>query len=113
MIRAYAKIVGMLLVLIGLVGLVGVISTVRPTDLFHLAVGILFAYLGFLQRDTEVVRQVVGGMGVLLLLVKGTVILAPLLWGEPPFHGPIEITCLVVGLLSILVARYSRDRTPP
>ncbi len=113
MIRTYAKIVGILLFFVGLVGFANLIETVLPTDLFHMAVGILFTYLGFLQRDVEVVRKVVGGMGVLLLVVKGAVILTPLLWGGAPLHGPIEITCLVVGLLSVLAARYSRDGAPP
>ena len=50
--------------------------------------GAIFAHLGFFQRDTMVVRGVIGGMGVLVLLVKGVVILAPLLWGKPHFHAP-------------------------
>lgn len=109
MIRVYAKTVGVVLVLLGLAGLTGVVDTVRPTDLFHVGVGVIFTYLGFLQRDAVVVRTVVGGMGLLLLLAKGVVLLVPLLWGEAPFHGPIEITCLVVGFLSVLAARYLRD----
>jgi hypothetical protein len=73
----------------------------------------LFAYLGFLQRDLEVVRMMAGGMGVLLLVSKVVVILAPLLWGEAPYRGPIEITCVLAGGLSVLAARYLRGRVYP
>ncbi|MBV9454455.1 MAG: hypothetical protein JOZ19_10100 [Rubrobacter sp.] len=65
--------------------------------LFHAVVGGIFTYLGFLQRDTEVVREAVGGMGLLLLLIKGVTILSPLLWGGPLLRRPIEITCLMAG----------------
>ena len=79
MLRAYARIVGIVLLLSALVGGANVINTAWPVDFFHAAVGAIFAYIGFLQRDTEVVRQAVGGMGLLLLLVKGATIVAPLL----------------------------------
>ena len=112
MLRAYARIVGIVLLLSALVGGANVINTAWPVDFFHATVGAIFAYIGFLQRDTEVVRQAVGGMGLLLLLVKGATIVAPLLWGETLLRGPIEITCLVVGALSVLAARYLRDSPP-
>jgi len=51
-------------------------------------------------------------MGVLFLLIKGAIILAPLAWGEGLLLEPIETTCLVVGILSVLVARYLRDAPP-
>jgi hypothetical protein len=113
-IRVYAQIVGVLLLLAALIGGANIINTAWPTDFFHAAVGAIFAYLGFLQRDVEVVREAVGGMGLLLLLVKGVTIVAPfLLWGGTPLYGPIEITCLVAGGLSILAARYLPDGPPP
>ncbi len=92
----YAQVVAVVLVSLGMAGLAGVVGTARPADLFHVAVGAIFAHLGFFQRNTIVVRGVIGCMGVLVLLVKGVVILTPLLWGEPPFHGPVEVTCVVV-----------------
>ena len=110
--RAYARIVGILLLLTALAGGANIINTAWPADFFHATVGAIFAYIGFLQRDTEVVRQAVGGMGLLLLLVKGATITAPLLWGETPLHGLIEITCLVAGVFSVLAARYLRDGPP-
>jgi hypothetical protein len=101
--------VGVLLLLAALVGGAGLIPTAFPADFFHASVGAIFAYLGFLQRDAQVVRQVVGGMGILLLVVKVVVIFLPLLWGGSLLHGPIELTCLVAGVLSIFAARYLRS----
>ncbi len=98
--------VGLVLILLGLAGLADIVGLNVPVNIFHLGVGSLFAYVGFFQQDISIVRTVVGGLGLLLLLVKGVVIVVPLLWGEPPLLAPIEITCLVVGLLSVLAARY-------
>ncbi len=112
MIRTYAKIVGVVLISLGLAGFTDVVGVAIPASFFHTAVGVLFAFAGFLQRDVAVVRMVVGGMGVLLLVVKVVTMLSPSLLGEAPLSGPIEITCLVVGLLSVLAARYLRDDAP-
>ena len=109
MIRTYAKVVGVVLALLGLAGFTGVAGVAWAASFFHAAVGLLFAYAGFVQKDVAVVRTMVGGMGVLLLVVKVVTILSPSLLGEAPLFGPIEITCLVVGLLSVLAARYLRD----
>jgi hypothetical protein len=106
MVRTYASVASIVLVSLSLAGFVGVTQMDLPANVFHLGVGSLFVYLGFFQRDAEVVRRMVGGLGVLLLSVKGVVILVPLLWGEPPLLAPVEVTCLVAGLLSILAARY-------
>ena len=108
MIRTYAKVVGVVLTLLGLAGFTGVVGVAWAASFFHAAVGVLFAYTGFVQKDMAVVRTMVGGMGVLLLVVKVVTILSPSLLGEAPLSGPIEITCLVVGLLSVLAARYLR-----
>ncbi len=113
MIRVYSGIVGLVLSLLGLAGLTSITGLNPPANIFHLGVGGIFLYLGFFQRDVAIVRTVVGGMGVLLLVVKGAIILVPLWWGEPPLLTPIEITCLVVGLLSILATKYLRDGKLP
>ncbi|MDQ4000145.1 MAG: hypothetical protein M3283_03865 [Actinomycetota bacterium] len=113
-IRAYAGTVGILLLLAALLGGTGIIPTKSPTEIFHAGVGAIFVYLGFLQRHEEIVRTLVGGMGILLVVVKAVLFPLPLLWGESPLHGPIEITCLVVGVLSVFASRYLReeDGTP-
>ncbi len=76
---------------------------------YHVGVGLLFLYVGFWVRDPQTVRQMVLGLGVLLVVVKTITILVPLGWGGPPEHGSVEISCLVVGVLSILAARYLPD----
>ncbi len=48
----------------------------------------------------------------MLLIVKVATILVPLLWEEHLHWGSIEVTCLVVGITSILAARYLRDAEP-
>ncbi len=101
-----------MLILLGVAGFADVAGLNPPANIFHLAVGCLFAYVGFFQKDALVVRRMVGGLGLLLLLVKGVVIVVPLLWGEAPLFAPIEITCLVIGILSVLAARYLSDGDP-
>lgn len=51
----------------------------------------------------------VGGMGLMLLLVKAVSTVAPLLWGGKLLLGPIEVTCFVVGVLSVAVAGLVKD----
>lgn len=113
-VRTYARIVGLILVVAGLGGLFYLPRLFFIPDLslgescFHLATGTIFAYLGFFQPDEEVIRPVVGGLGVLLLLGKGTIISTGLLWGEAHLFGPTEITCIVFGITSVLAAKYLR-----
>lgn len=109
MLRTYARVVGVLLVLLGLAGFVGLLETAVATNLYHACVGLFFSYLGFWQRDSWVVRRVVGGMGLMLLLVKAVSTVAPLLWGGKLLLGPIEVTCFVVGVLSVAVAGLVKD----
>ena len=105
MIRTYAQVAAVLLVALAVVEFLGLSWTVA-SGFYHAGVGVLYAYVGFVQRDAEGTRLMVGGLGVLLLLVKGVTIVVPLLWGGAPLHGPIEVTCLVVGISSILAAKY-------
>ncbi|MDP9475736.1 MAG: hypothetical protein M3R38_08610, partial [Actinomycetota bacterium] len=82
------------------------------TNFYHACVGAFFAYLGFWQRDTVIVRRVVGGLGLMLLLVKAATTMVPLLWGGGILLGPIEMTCFVLGVLSVIFARYAADDAP-
>ncbi|HEV2092639.1 MAG TPA: hypothetical protein VGR18_05685 [Rubrobacter sp.] len=79
---------------------------------YHAGVSLLFLYVGFVLKDATIVRQMVGGLGVLLLVVKAITILTPLTWGGHALHGPVEITCLAVGASSVLAARYLPDDRP-
>lgn len=100
--------------MVGLAGFSVLPKLSAVESVFHLAVGALFVYLGFWQRDPVVVRRVVGGMGVLLLLSKGTVVTFNLLVGsEEPMFGPVEVVCFVIGLLSVFVARFGKGNSTP
>ena len=105
----YARAAAVVLVLSGLSGFAHVLSWALLPSFYHVALGLLFGYVGLFVRDKEVMRQTVGILGALMVTVKGITLLALLLLGEDPLWGPTEITCFVVGITSILVARYLRD----
>ncbi len=110
-IRTYARIAAAVLLVVAVFGF----STWewRVVSVFyHAGVGFLFLCVGVLLKDATIVRQMVGGLGVLLLAVKAITIVTPLTWGGQPLHGPIEVTCLVVGVSSVLAARYLPDDRP-
>ena len=113
MVRTYAGIVGVSLILIGVVGLVlgersllGVLNIDLLEDITHLVTGGLLAYVGFGQRDVGLARSVVGGLGVIYLLVGILGFIAPALFGLLP-HGYSVVDNLIhltAGVLSIAVA---------
>ena len=112
MVRAYAGIVGVSLILIGVVGLVlgersllGVLNIDLLEDITHLVTGGLLAYVGFGQRDVGLARSVVGGLGAIYLLVGILGFIAPALFGLLP-HGYSIVDNLIhlaAGVLSIAV----------
>ncbi len=108
-ITTYARIAGVVLLGVAVTGLL-VFRWEAASIFYHAAVGLLFLYVGFWLRDTVSIRRMVGGLGALLVVAKTITIVTPLMWGGPPQHGSVEVTCLVVGVLSILAARYLPDR---
>jgi hypothetical protein len=99
--------------MVGLAGFTVLPKLNAAESFFHVAVGAMFVYLGFWQKDRNVVRTVIGGMGVLLLLSKGVVVVVVVLAGnEEPLFGPVEVVCFTVGFLSVIVARLARDAPP-
>lgn len=109
--RTFARVAGSILVLVGLAGLTSLAGLFFLPRLnlvesfFHISVGLIFVYVGFLHRDAEVLRSVVGGLGVLLIVSKAVVIGTGLLFGdEHDFFSPIEVVCVVLGIGSILAA---------
>jgi len=93
MVRLYAKVVGLSVVVIGVVGLIvgndpilGVLNVDRAEDGIHLLTGGLMALAGFRARDLRVVRAVVGGLGLTYLTVGVLGIFVPHLFGLIP-HG--------------------------
>lgn len=108
-VRTYSRIAGVVLLAVAAVGL-ATFGWETVSVFFHAGVGLLFLYVGFSGLEAASVRQMVGGLGVLLVVVKTITIVTPLMWSGPPQHGSVEITCLVVGISSILAARYLPDR---
>jgi hypothetical protein len=120
MVRAYAGIVGVSLILIGVVGLVlgersllGVLNIDILEDITHLVTGGLLAYVGFGQRDVGLARSVVGGLGVIYLVVGIVGFVAPALFGLLPHGYSVvdNLIHLVAGVLSIAVAFVQRGVT--
>ncbi len=110
--KYFARGAAAVLVSVGLAGLVGALHWHYLSDVYHVALGLLYGYAGFMVPEREAVRQLVGGLGVLVLVVKGLAIPVPLLWGEHPLWGPIEVSCLIVGIVSVLAAKFLRDPPP-
>lgn len=108
MLRTYTRIAGIILLAVAAAGL-AVFGWEAISVFYHAGVGLLFLYVGFSRLEAVTVRQMVGGLGVLMIVVKVITIATPLMWGGPPQHGPVEVTCLVVGVSSILAARYLKD----
>ena len=109
MIRKYAWIAAVALLATAIVGFV-VPGWHYGAAFYHLFLALLFGYVGFFAPNHGHVRQMVMGLGVLVLLVKATEILLSWSFSGRVLHGPVEITCLMVGITSILAARYSVRR---
>ena len=119
MARQYAQIVGILLLVLGLGGLVmgerhllGALNIDISEDIVHLITGGLLAYVGFAHRDNRMVRNVVGGLGVLFALIGLLGFIAPTLGGMVPsgYTTVDNLTHLVLGALGIAAAWLLGDR---
>ena len=88
--RTYAKVMGVVIVLIGVGGVVlgeksllGVLNIDIAEDFVHLVTGGLMAVVGFRGSDSAV-RSVVGGLGIVYLLVGVLGIMVPDMFGLLP-----------------------------
>ena len=113
LVRTYAGIVGVVVILIGIVGLLlgersllGLVNIDILEDVVHLVTGGLLAYVGFGQRDVGLARSVVGGLGVVYLLVGVIGFIIPFLFGLLPHGYSVvdNIIHLTLGVLGIAVA---------
>ena len=107
-IAAYTRIAGIVMLATPAVGLVGWGWDTASVS-YHAGMG-LFLCVGSSGLGITTIRQIVGGFGVLLAAVGGVTILATWLLPIHYLHGPIEITCLIVGIASVLSVRYLPDR---
>jgi hypothetical protein len=120
MARQYAQVVGVVLLLLGVVGLVlgeqrlaDSLNIDIMEDVVHLVTGALLAYVGFAHRDSDVVRNVVGGLGVVFLLVGLIGFIAPTLGGLLPNGLTVvdNLIHLALGIIGIALAWFvGRER---
>jgi hypothetical protein len=101
MFQTYAQAMGIAIIVLGVVGflageqhLLGLINIDAMEDAVHLLTGGIMAFVGFTQRNTVVVRNVIGGVGVLYLLVGLLGWMSPTLLGLLP-HGYTAVDNLV------------------
>ena len=116
MARLYARVVGPTVILIGIVGLVlgnrpigGALNIDLIEDAIHLSTGGLLTLLGFSRIDDGVVRNAVGALGVVYLVVGIISFLVPDLFGLIPheYSGLDNAIHLALGLLGIGAAIVS------
>ena len=123
MIQAYAKWMGIAIVLIGILGLVfgegslfGLVNIDVVEDIVHLLTGGLMAYAGFANLDLAFMKAVVGGVGVAYLLVGVLGFVTPTLFGLLPHGYSVfdNILHLALGAVGIAMAWFvgSRPMSP-
>jgi len=120
MVRLYAKVVGVSVILIGVVGLLlgdksllGVLNIDLAEDGIHLLTGGLLAYAGFAARSLMVVRAIVGGIGVAYLVVGVVAFAKPMFFGLIPSGYEVVLDNLIhltLGVLGIFVGFFLKER---
>jgi hypothetical protein len=65
MLRIYTRVLAVVLALIGVAALAGVFGVGPGAGVLYLISAGIVAYAGFSERDPDIVRTVVGGMGLL------------------------------------------------
>jgi len=120
MVRLYAKVVGVSVILIGVVGLLlgdksllGVLNIDLAEDGIHLLTGGLLAYAGFAVRSSKVVRAIVGGIGVAYLVVGVVAFAKPMFFGLIPSGYEVVLDNLIhltLGVLGIYVGFFLKER---
>ena len=113
MIKRFAQILGVVLVLVGLVGLVlgdkvwlGILNVDIVEDIVHLATGGILAYVGFSGVDLSAARSIVLALGVVYLVVGILGFVVPTMFGLIPSGYTIfdDLLHLALGGLSLAVA---------
>ena len=121
MIRQYAQILGVVLIVIGVLGLalgdqllLGFLNIDFVEDIIHIVSGIFLAYAGFARRGGDVARNVVLGFGLIYLLVGILGFIRPDMFGLLPHSYTIadNLIHLLIGAANIAVGWFlTRPRT--
>lgn len=110
--RGYAQVVGVILILMAILGfvlgdqaLLGIFNIDFAENTIRLVTGGLMCYAGFSHRDNIFLRNVVGGLGVIYLLVCLLGFLTPTMFGLLPHGYSIfdNLLHIVIGILGIVV----------
>ncbi len=113
MLKRFAQILGVVLILVGVVGLVlgdkvwlGILNVDIVEDIVHLATGGLLAYVGFSGMDLSAARSVVLALGVIYLVVGILGFFVPTMFGLIPNGYTIfdDLLHLALGALGLAVA---------
>jgi hypothetical protein len=117
-IRTYAQILGIVLILVGIVGLLlgdgillGILNIDVVEDIVHILTGGLLAYVGFGRLDLGAARSVVAAFGVVYLLVGILGFILPNLFGLIPSGYTVfdNLLHLVLGVLSLVIVFTQPD----
>jgi hypothetical protein len=117
MVKLYARVAGVLLVLLGVMGflaggqpLFGVLNVDPWENLAHLLSGALLAYAGFFQRDEVFAAIVVLALGVTFTLIGVTGFVYPTLFGLLPsgLHPADDLLHLALGAFGIAAVETGR-----
>jgi hypothetical protein len=123
MVKRFAQILGVVLILVGVVGLVlgdrvwlGILNIDIVEDIVHLVTGGLLAYVGFGRTDLSTARSVVLALGVIYLAVGILGFVVPTMFGLIPdgytvFDNLLHLALGVLGLAVALSAPRASRRT--
>ena len=113
--KRYAQVIGVILILVGIVGLVlgnqlflGILNIDIVEDAVNLITGGIYSYIGFGRTDLATARNVVLALGVIYLAVGILGFVVPTLFGLIP-HGYTlvdDLLHLALGILSFAVALF-------
>ncbi len=112
-VKRFAQILGVVLILVGIVGLVlgdrvwlGILNVDIFEDIVHLLTGGILAYVGFGQTELSTARSVVLALGVIYLVVGILGFVVPMMFGLIPHGYTIfdDLLHLALGILGIAVA---------
>jgi uncharacterized protein DUF4383 len=113
LVRSYAQIVGVVILLVGVLGLVlgdqslgGLLNIDLVGDIVHLVTGGVLAYAGFAIRDNATVRTAIGAIGVIYIALGILGFIDRTLFNLLPNGYTIfdNIFHLGLGVLSVVVA---------
>jgi hypothetical protein len=111
--KRFAQILGVVLILVGIVGLVlgdrvwlGILNVDIVEDIVHLLTGGLLAYVGFGPTGLSTARNLVLALGVVYLVVGILGFVVPMMFGLIPHGYTIfdDLLHLALGVLSLVVA---------